>query len=75
MYLEEYAASGGINFVGTAHAGPTLISEGSEEQRRSHLPKILSGERVWCQGFSEPGAGSDLASLARAPCAMAMSTS
>ena len=67
VYLEEYAASGapyvGINFVGTAHAGPTLIAEGSEEQRRFHLPRILKGEDVWCQGFSEPGAGSDLASL------------
>lgn len=67
VYLEEYAASGapyvGINFVGNAHAGPTLIAEGSDEQRRYHLPRILRGETVWCQGFSEPGAGSDLASL------------
>jgi alkylation response protein AidB-like acyl-CoA dehydrogenase len=67
VFLEEYAASGapyvGINFVGNAHAGPTLIAEGTEQQRHTHLPKILSGERVWCQGFSEPGAGSDLASL------------
>ena len=67
VYLEEYAASGapyvGINFVGNAHAGPTLIAEGTDEQRRFHLPKILRGESVWCQGFSEPGAGSDLASL------------
>lgn len=67
VYLEEYAASGapyvGINFVGNAHAGPTLIAEGTEEQRRFHLPKVLKGESVWCQGFSEPGAGSDLASL------------
>jgi alkylation response protein AidB-like acyl-CoA dehydrogenase len=67
VFLEECAAAGapyvGITFVGNAHAGPTLIAEGSEAQRAFHLPRILRGETVWCQGFSEPGAGSDLASL------------
>ena len=67
VYLEEYARAGapyiGVNFVGLMHAGPTLIAEGSDAQRAFHLPRILRGESVWCQGFSEPHAGSDLASL------------
>jgi alkylation response protein AidB-like acyl-CoA dehydrogenase len=67
IFLEETAAARapyvGANFVGLLHAGPTLAAEGSQAQRAAHLPRILRGEQVWCQGFSEPDAGSDLASL------------
>ncbi|MBJ19799.1 MAG: acyl-CoA dehydrogenase [bacterium] len=67
IYFEEIARAGapyiGANFIGVMHGGPTLIAEGSEEQKAFHLPAILKGEEVWCQGFSEPEAGSDLASL------------
>ena len=50
-------------FVGLNHAGPTLIARARDQQKSEHLPKILRGEAVWCQGFSEPSAGSDLGSL------------
>ena len=70
IWYEEYARAGmppagveSVLFVSLAHAGPTLIYSGSEEQKTFHLPKILNGESVWCQGFSEPSAGSDLGGL------------
>jgi alkylation response protein AidB-like acyl-CoA dehydrogenase len=52
-----------MTYVALMHAGPTLISRGAEAQKSFHLAKILKGEALWCQGFSEPNAGSDLASL------------
>src|SRR5437870_3947910 len=67
VFYEETTKAGaplvGVNFVGLLHAGPTLIAEATPEQQAAHLPAILKGEEVWCQGFSEPSAGSDLASL------------
>jgi alkylation response protein AidB-like acyl-CoA dehydrogenase len=68
VWYEEYGRLGapkpGAAFIGISHAAPTLITKGSEAQKQAHLPPILRGEHVWCQGFSEPGAGSDLAGLA-----------
>ncbi len=53
----------GAQYMGLNWVGPALIRFGTEAQRRQHLPSIAAGEVVWCQGFSEPEAGSDLASL------------
>jgi alkylation response protein AidB-like acyl-CoA dehydrogenase len=67
IFKEECERAGapyvGVNFVGLLHAGPTVIAEGTAAQKERYLPAILRGEEVWCQGFSEPDAGSDLASL------------
>jgi alkylation response protein AidB-like acyl-CoA dehydrogenase len=52
-----------VGGMGVSMVGPTLITHGNEEQKKEHLSRILSGEVQWCQGFSEPGSGSDLASL------------
>ena len=66
VYNEEMSraqAPEAINKVGINNVGPTLIRFGNEEQKRRYLAKILSAEEIWCQLFSEPGAGSDLAAL------------
>ncbi|MGH9027956.1 MAG: acyl-CoA dehydrogenase family protein, partial [Acidimicrobiia bacterium] len=63
---EEYARAGGpgrIGIVGEGLLGPTLIHFGSSEQQARHLPPILTGDAIWCQGYSEPDAGSDLAGV------------
>jgi acyl-CoA dehydrogenase len=65
IFASEMAEAGApsIPAMGLQMCGPVLMGHGTEEQKAFHLPRILSGEHYWCQGYSEPGAGSDLAAL------------
>jgi alkylation response protein AidB-like acyl-CoA dehydrogenase len=66
IFLEETSraqAPPHIGVIGLGMAGPTIMAHGTEAQKERHLARILSAEEIWCQGFSEPGSGSDLASV------------
>jgi len=66
IFYEEYARAGGpgrLGHIGEGLLGPTLVHFGSEAQKRRFLPAIVRGEEIWCQGYSEPNAGSDLANV------------